>query len=101
MRKIEQDRITAAANSKAAAMANARQAASKRFLTNQQARCWHLANHHPSAIGWNCNAYNSVHLYSEGGLNDCDEPAKGGCDYFGEIKRRKDGYCWVPKNSNL
>jgi predicted RNA-binding Zn-ribbon protein involved in translation (DUF1610 family) len=57
----------------------------KKFSTNQEARCFHQAHHNPHAIGWLCNAYGVVHLYKDGGPNDCHEAAKGGHDYFGEI----------------
>jgi ribosomal protein L40E len=57
----------------------------KKFSTNQEARCFHQARHSPNAIGWLCNAYGVVHLYKDGGPNDCHEAVKGGHDYFGEI----------------
>lgn len=61
----------------------ARKVAGKKFLSHQEARRWHIANHNPNAVGWVCNFSDTVHLYPAG-PNDCDEPALGGCDYFGE-----------------
>jgi chemotaxis protein histidine kinase CheA len=93
--KLEQDRVAVAA-SKSAAIAQARQNAQKKFATNQEARCWHIARHHPSAVGWLCNYSGCVHLYNpDGGPDDCHDPAQGGCDYFGRIKMGPNGW-YVP-----
>lgn len=78
--------------SKKEAMEQAKENAKKKFSTPQAARRWHMARRHPDAIGWLCNYADVVHLYSEGGPDDCHDPSKGGCDYFGEIY--KDGNGW-------
>jgi chemotaxis protein histidine kinase CheA len=93
--KMEQDRIAAAAAREAAAIAQARQNAQKRFNNNQDARKWHLARRNPGAIGWLCNYSDTVHLYTDGGPDECADASKGGCDYFGEIY--KEGDWWKPK----
>ena len=92
---MEQDRVAAAANSKAAAIAQAQKNKNKKFINNQDARRFHNARHHPDAIGWLCNWAGCVHLYSEGGPDDCHDPAKGGCDYFGRIRKNEHGW-YVP-----
>jgi hypothetical protein len=73
-------------------IAQAKQNASKTFASNQDARKWHSAHRHPDAIGWLCNAHGDVHLYSDGGFNNCSEPMQGGCDYFGEVVKE---FRWV------
>jgi ribosomal protein L40E len=78
--------------SKEEAMEQAKENAKKKFSTPQAARRWHLARRHPDAIGWLCNYAEVVHLYSEGGPDDCHDPSKGGCDYFGEIEVDGDGF---------
>jgi hypothetical protein len=92
-KKLEQDRLAVAAqktNSLAQAKQNAAQNKSKRFATHQDARCFHNARRHPDAIGWLCNFSDTVHLYNpDGGPNDCGDASKGGCDYFGPIRRNQ------------
>jgi ribosomal protein L40E len=84
--KKEQQRLAAIAARKAT-IEESKQNAKKRFNNQQQARRWHLAWHntHPGAIGWLCNYSGTVHLYSNGGPNDCADASQGGCDYFGNI----------------
>jgi hypothetical protein len=102
-RKLEQERMAAAAAAiaarKVAAMAQAQQNASKRFSTPQEARRWHFAHRHPDALGWLCNYAGCVHLYSDGGPDNCHVPTDGGRDFFGtinDIYRDDNGY-WYPR----
>jgi hypothetical protein len=45
-----------------------------------------MARRHPDAIGWLCNYAGCVHLYTEGGgPDDCNDPSKGGSDFFGTM----------------
>jgi predicted amidophosphoribosyltransferase len=67
---------------KAAIIEDAKQSKNKKFPSSQQARRWHNAHRHPGAIAWKCNAYGTVHYYSDGGPNECGDPAKGGYDIF-------------------
>ena len=65
------------------AIAEAQERAYMTFDSNHDARRFYLAWRHPDAIGWRCNFTGTVHLYANGGPNDCDNPSLGGCDYFG------------------
>jgi len=91
-KQLTQQPLQSVVVSKEEAMKQAKENAKKKFSTPQAARRWHLARRHPDAIGWLCNYADVVHLYSEGGPDDCHDPSKGGCDYFGEIY--KDGNGW-------
>ena len=85
LKKQEQDRITAIIEQKNIAIQTAKKNKNKTFRNNHAARKFHFENHHPDAIGWECNAYGTIHLYSEGGPNDCSRPSDGGCDFFGKM----------------
>jgi len=64
----------------------AKENAQKKFSTPQAARRWHMARRHPDALGWLCNYAGCVHLYAEGGgPDDCNDPSKGGADFFGTM----------------
>jgi len=67
------------------AKARAMENAYKKFSTPQAARRWHIARRHPDALGWLCNYAGCVHLYAEGGPDDCHDPSRGGCDFFGTM----------------
>jgi len=84
MKQQEKDRM-AKVDAKKNAMTKAQQNRNKKFKTNHDARKFHFENHHPDAIGWECNRYGTIHLYSEGGPNDCSQPSDGGCDFFGTM----------------
>jgi len=98
-KKLAQDKKAADATQKAQAIAAAKQNSTKRFHDNQAARRFHTARRHPDAIGWQCNYAGCVHLWAQGGPNHCNDPGKGGCDYFGSIndlERNQYGY-WFQK----
>ena len=78
--------------SKKDAREQAKENAKKRFSTPQAARRWHMARRHPDAIGWLCNYAEVVHLYTDGGPDECHDPSKGGCDYFGDIYKDDNGW---------
>jgi chemotaxis protein histidine kinase CheA len=88
---LDQNRAAAIAR-RAAAMEAVKQNAYKTFSDNNAARIWHAARRHPDSIGWLCNAFGNVHLYKDGGLNECSCPQNGGCDYFGRIVKCSDGF---------
>jgi vacuolar-type H+-ATPase subunit H len=75
------------------------QIAGKKFGSNQAARRFHSARRHPDAIGWHCNYAEVVHLYENGGPNECHDPSQGGCDFFGTMDDLfKNEYgCYQPK----